>query len=288
MKEPGFFRNYDTSVVIGVMLAAGLLITFATVGAGAALRGFLAEAIILGATFYVARQYLPWKDAPKIRLKGPRRELIIGLVGYALLLVGAVAYVRGQLAWPWLVVGMLLPLVTMVAAGYGGRAWGLRMPKPAEVGVLAVVILATYGLSRILGAVLPARELPGPVLLQFFGTDLWVVGSDLVASLSNSLRSGIVAVIAVTAFEEIFFRVFLQPRLAAYLPGRWALFVQAVLYSAAFLPLYLIGSSYPVPYAFALVLVLTNGVLAGYFWRKTGNLWLLILLHLFAFPRYGL
>jgi membrane protease YdiL (CAAX protease family) len=288
MKEPGFFRNYDTSVVIGVMLAVGLLIAWVNVGPGAALRSFLAEAMILAATFAVARQYLPWKDAPKDRLRGPRRELTIGLVGYALLLMGAVAYYRGQLAWPWLAVGLILPLVTMIAAGYSRRAWGLRMPKPAEVGVLAVVILATYGLSRLLGAALPMREAPAPQLFHFFGADLWMVAGELVERLSSSLRTGIAVVIAVTALEEIFFRVYLQPRLAAYLPGRWALFVQAVLYSAAFLPLYLIGSSYPAPYAFALVLVLTNGVMAGYFWRKTGNLWLLILLHLFAFPRYGL
>jgi membrane protease YdiL (CAAX protease family) len=277
MNEPGFFKNYDTSVVVGGFMAVGLVIALATVGAGAALRGFFAEALILAICFYVARQYLPWKDASKERLKGPRRELIIGGIAYLLLLVGAVAYFRGQLAWPWLTAGMLLPVVTMVAAGYGRRAWGLRMPKPAEIGVLAVVILVTYGASRILGAVLPARELLG------------APAEDLAARALSGLGGSMALTLVVAAvLEEIFFRVYLQPRLAAYLPGRWALFVQAVLYSAAYLPLFLIGNQYPAPYALALVLVLTNGILAGYFWRKTGNLWLLVLLHLLAFPRYGL
>jgi len=276
MKEPGFFSNYDSSVVIGVLMAIGLVVTLITVGPGEATRSFLAEAIILAATFAVARQYLPWKDAPKERIKGPRRELIMGLIGYALVLYGATGHFRGQTSWPWLVAAMLLPVVAMVSAGYGPRAWGLRIPKPAEIGVLAVVILLVYGLSRVLGAVLPARELAGNA------------GENAIAGVFTMLRSGPLMIVVAAALVEIFFRVYLQPRLAAYLPGRWAVVVQSVLYSASFLPLYLIGNRYPTAYAAALVLVLTNGVLAGYFWRKTGNLWLLILLHLFAFARYGL
>jgi membrane protease YdiL (CAAX protease family) len=111
---------------------------------------------------------------------------------------------------------------------------------------------------------------------------------NLVARAFTGVSSAAVVLVVAAALEELFFRVYLQPRLAAYLPGRWAVVVQAALYSAAFLPLYLIGNDYPLPYSIALVLVLTNGVMAGYFWRKTGNLWLLILLHLFAFSRYGL
>lgn len=276
MKEPGFFHNYDTSVVIAVLMAIGLAIALITVGPGVATRSFLAEAVILAVTFAVARQYLPWKDAPKERIKGPRRELIMGLVGYLLVLVGVRAYFEDGLAWPWLAAALLLPVVALVAAGYGPKSWGLRLPKPAEVGVLAVVILATYGLSRLLGSILPARELSG------------LPAENLVARAFTGVSSAAVVLVVAAALEEIFFRVYLQPRLAAYLPGRWAVVVQAALYSAAFLPLYLIGNDYPMPYSLALVFVLTNGVMAGYFWRKTGNLWLLILLHLFAFSRYGL
>ena len=276
MKEPGFFNNFDTSILIILLLVIGMGITLAVVGPGAATRDFLAEAVILAATFAVARQYLPWKDAPKERVKGPRRELFMGLAGYVLVLMGAAAHFRGQVTWPWLAAAMLLPVVALVAAGYGPRAWGLRLPKPAEIGVLAVVILLTYGLSRALASVLPARELAG---LPAF---------NLTAPVFSSLGSSALVLLIAAALEEIFFRVYLQPRLAAYLPGRWAVVAQAALYSAAFLPLYLIGNSYPMPYAGALVLVMTNGVLAGYFWRKTGNLWLLILLHLFAVSRYGL
>lgn len=276
MKEPGFFNNYDSSVVIGILMAIGLVVTLIVVGPGEATRSFLAEAIILAATFAVARQYLPWKDAPKERIKGPRRELLMGLVGFVLLVFGAAEGFRGNISWPWLLGAMLLPVIAMVSAGYGPRAWGLRMPKPAEVGVLAVVILLVYGLSRGLGAILPPRELGG------------APGENAIAGALSFLGNHVVMLVVAAALVEIFFRVYLQPRLAAYLPGRWAVVVQAALYSASFLPLYLIGNRYPVTYAAALVLVLTNGVLGGYFWRKTGNLWLLILLHLFAFGRYGL
>ncbi|MCL4257863.1 MAG: CPBP family intramembrane metalloprotease [Anaerolineales bacterium] len=276
MKEPGFFNNYDTSVVIGILLAIGFGIALIVVGPGFATRNFLAEAIILAATFAVARQYLPWKDAPKERLKGPRRELLMALLGYVLIMVGARAHYTFGLAWPWLAGAMLLPVIAMVSAGYGPKAWGLRLPKPSEIGVLAVVILLTYGLSRALGAVLPASELPSEDVV------------NLVAPAFTTIGNVVVVAVLAAILEEIFFRVYLQPRLAAYLPGRWAVLVQALMYSAAFLPLYLFGNRYPLPLAGALVLVTTNGVLAGYFWRKTGNLWLLILLHLLAFGRYGL
>lgn len=276
MKEPGFFNNYDTSVVIGILLAIGFAIALVVVGPGVATRNFLAEAVILAATFAVARQYLPWKDAPKERLKGPRRELGLALIGYILIMIGARAHYTFGLAWPWLAGAMLLPLIALVSAGYGPKAWGLRLPKPGEIGVLAVVVLLTYGLSRALGAVLPPSELPSEDVI------------NLVAPAFTTIGNVVLIAVVAAILEEIFFRVYLQPRLAAYLPGRWAVLVQALMYSAAFLPLYLYGNRYPLPLAAALVLVTTNGVLAGYFWRKTGNLWLLILLHLLAFSRFGL
>jgi len=53
-------------------------------------------------------------------------------------------------------------------------------------------------------------------------------------------------------------------------------------------PMYMFANGYSLPFSLALTLALTNGVLAGYFWRKTGSLPLLILLNLLAFTRWGL
>lgn len=273
MKVLRFLQQFDVSVVVTILLVAGFAITWTSVGPGAALRGFAAELAILAVIFYVARQYLPWKDAPKDRVKRPRIELIVGLIGYAFWFLGAVELFRGANALPWLLAGVLLPAVILVYGRYGRRAWGLRMPQGRELVVLAVVAGLAYGLSRIFGAVLPPSEVTSATV----ALEAHVIGGSLIAAL-----------VLAAVLEEIFFRVYLQPRLAAYLPGRWALFAQAVLYSAAFLPLYLIGSNYPLPYSLALVMVLSNGIMAGYFWRKTGNLPLLILLHLLAFSRYGL
>ncbi len=273
MKVLRFLQQFDVSVVVTILLVAGFAITWTSVGPGAALRGFAAQLVILAVTFYVARQYLHWKDAPKDRVKRPRIELIVGLIAYAFWFVGAVELFRGASALPWLLAGVLLPAVILIYGRYGRRAWGLKMPQAGEVVVLAVIVALTYALSRVFGAVLPASEvLPATVALESH-----VIGGSLIASL-----------VLAAVLEELFFRVYLQPRLAAYLPGRWALFAQALLYSAAFLPLYLIGSHYSLPYSLALVMVLSNGIMAGYFWRKTGNFPLLVLLHLLAFSRYGL
>jgi len=270
----GFFANFDVSVVVGLLLAAGFVITFATIGLWEAVRNFAVEAVILGAAFWVARSYLPWEDAPRERIKKPVFELAAGLVAYALLVYGAVWLFNGLSAWALLAAGILIPVAILLAHRYPAAAWGLRLPRVRDWAVLAVVAALVFGISRGADIFLPQGEIPAPadVALRQFP----VAGSLLAA-----------AVLAVI-FEELFFRVYLQPRLAAFLSGRWALFWQAVLFSAAYLPLYLIANAYSLPYSLALTLVLSNGILAGYFWRKTGSLPLLILLHLLAFSRWGL
>lgn len=264
----------DVGILILVLLALGFAVTFATIGPWEAVRGFAVEALILGATFYVARQYLPWEDAPRQRLKHPRRELAAGLVGYALLVGGAVVMFNGGSSWPLLAAGMLIPVVVLLVSRYSTAAWGLRLPRPRDWLVLAAGAVLVFALSRGFDALLPPGELAAPAGVAL---EQYAIGGSVLA-----------AAVLAAVLEELFFRVYLQPRLAAFLPGRWALFWQAVLFSAAYLPLYLIANHYSLPYALALTLVLSNGILAGYFWRKTGSLPLLILLHLLAFMRWGL
>jgi membrane protease YdiL (CAAX protease family) len=268
----GFFANFDVSVVVGLLLAAGFVITFATVGPWEAVRNFAVEAVILGAAFWVARTYLPWEDAPRERIKKPVFELAAGLAAYALLVYGAVRLFNGQSAWALLAAGMLIPVAVLLALRYSAAAWGLRLPRGRDWAVLAVVAaLIVFAISRLADLFLPQGEVPAPAEVTLPG-----------------FAFGLAAVVVAAILQELFFRVYLQPRLAAFLSGRWALFWQAVLYNLMFTPMYLFANGYGLPYSLALTMVLTNGVLAGYFWRKTGSLPLLILLHLLAFSRWGL
>lgn len=272
-----FIRKYDVSIVVAVLLFIGFLITWTTVGPNEALRAFVAEAVILAATFYVARQYLPWEDAEKERVKKPKLELALAIVAYLMLLVWAAEYFTGGDRIPALALSLLLPIAVLAIGRYGRLSWGLRWPTGRELLVLLVIVAINIALSQLLGRVLPEGELPLPA------------GADLAAAGAAGMLGAFVSVLFVAAIpEELFFRVFLQPRLAHFIPGRWALFLQAVLFSLAHFSQHFYGWGYPLPYASAQVLVLSNGIMAGYFWRKTGSLPLLILLHLFFFARFGL
>ena len=272
-----FIRKYDVSIAVAFLLLIGLVITWITVGPNEALRAFVAEAVILAATFYIARQYLPWEDAGKERVKKPKLELALAIAAYIMLLVWASEYFTGGSRIPALALSLLLPIAVLAIGRYGRMSWGLRWPAGRELLVLFVIVVINIALGQLFGRVLPESELPVPE------------GADLAAGGAAGMFTALVSVLFVAAIpEELFFRVFLQPRLAHFIPGRWALFLQAVLFSLAHFPQHYLGWGYPLPYAGAQVLILSNGIMAGYFWRKTGNLPLLILLHLFFFPRFGL
>jgi membrane protease YdiL (CAAX protease family) len=169
---------------------------------------------------------------------------------------------------------MLIPIAVLLAHRYSAAAWGLRLPRVGDWVVLAVVAALVFGISRAADIFLPQGEIAAPAAEALKN---FTMGGSLLA-----------AAVLAAILEELFFRVYLQPRLAAFVSGRWALLWQSVLFSAAYFPLYFCANRYSLPYSVALSLALTNGVLAGYFWRKTGSLPLLILLHLVAFSRWGL
>lgn len=88
--------------------------------------------------------------------------------------------------------------------------------------------------------------------------------------------------------EELYFRAYLQPRLAHYLPVGWAIVLQALLFSAAHLPQHVIRFGYSWPLVLAELFSSGNGMIGGYRWWRTRSLPLLTVLHLFAYPRFGL
>jgi hypothetical protein len=284
-KEPGFFANFDVTIAVIVLFVIGFLITCFTIGPNEALRGFAAEAVILAVTFYIARQYLPWEDAPKERVKRPKTELTIALVAYGLLIVWAAVNFRVlSVHMPDVVIYslrllplalLLVPVAVLLGWRYGRGAWGLRLPSGRELLVLSVIIALNIGLSQLFGRLLPPSELNDPQ------------SNDFIATILSGAWLSALALILGALVVEIFFRVFLQMRLAAFQQGRWALFTQAILFNVVFLPL-LLSSGNPLPFAIAKTLVLSNGIMAGYFWRKTGSLPLLVLLSLLYFSRWGL
>ncbi|MBX3048972.1 MAG: CPBP family intramembrane metalloprotease [Anaerolineales bacterium] len=288
MKLPKLENTADVGILIIVLMLLGLAVTWPLLGQWEAVRGFGAELLILAVTFYIARQYLPWEDAPRERIRRPGPELWIGLLGFVVFYI----------AWPFVAGGGgpvvflapgILAALTLAALRYGRAAWGLRWPTGRELIVLAVVAAVAVGLSRLFGGLLPPSEaqllathrplIPGLML------DFSQIGANLLPAL-------LIVFLTVIGYE-LYFRVFLQTRLAQVLPGRWALFAQAALYFAgAMLPLLIVSRGDPSVFPPASVLtqfaMLSNGVLAGYFWRKTGSLPLLVLLHLLAFVRWGL
>jgi len=88
--------------------------------------------------------------------------------------------------------------------------------------------------------------------------------------------------------EELMLRIGLQPRLAQFMPLGWAILVQACLFSAGHLPQHLIRNQEPLLLALGYLMAIDNGLLGGYFWYRTRSLPLLIVLHLFAYPRFGI
>ena len=288
----------DVGILIAVILALGFAVAWPVLGLWEAVRGFAVEMVVLGATFYIARRYLPWEDAPRERIAAPGRELLLAGIGFVVFII----------VWPLLLpvsdaeslfINLMLANAALLAftAGallpfrYSLKSWGLLWPTRSELLVLAAVAVVGVGLSLLFGALLPASETPdlvNPARPLEPGSMLWSFGQAVTQENTSVLLVLGLFLLAVIG-QELFFRVYLQARLAHYLPGRWALLAQAAFYFAGSLvPLYLLIGNLPAAFLLTQAAVLSNGVLAGYFWRKTGSLPLLVLLHLLAFVRWGL
>lgn len=289
--------NADAGALIAALFVLAFFVALAAFGPWEAVRGIAVEAAILGATFWVARQYLPWEDAPRERIQRPRWELILALFGFVLIFIAWPLWFRAgdteSLFLNVMLANAVLGAVVVAALlpfGYSPAGWGWRLPTLRELGVLVAVAAIAIGFSWVAGVALPPSEVAnmvGPARPLLPGVVLWSFGN----SSSGDLLPMLIGIFALSVLgQELYFRIYLQPRLASYLPGRWALFVQAALYYAAcMLPFFVLTNGALSP-AFLLTqaAALSNGVLAGYFWRKTGSLPLLILLHVLAFARWGL
>ncbi len=269
----------DVAVAIAALYAFGFVVVFLAVGPWEATREFAVEGLILALWLWVAHRFLPGGPPDRSPIKRPALELSLGLLSIGLLAVGATGHFLGFAGLRWLALAALLPLAVLIGFRYDRQALGLINASRRAWIVLLAVIAINLLVGMIGGLVLPAGELDTSA-----GADL---AEELTSPLSIFVTLAQVLLIAALP-EELLFRVYLQPRLAHYVPVGWAIVIQALIFSALHLPQHLIRFGYPWAFALAGVLSINNGVLGGYLWWRTRSLQLLVILHLFAYPRYGL
>lgn len=268
-------------IAITLAYAVGFVIVLVTVGPWEATRRFIAEGVILALWLWIAHKLPPNAPAEDEPIKKPGLELGLGLAAFVVLIGLAAGYYLGArwMRWAVFVVDYGLPLAVLVILGYGGRALGLSLAtRRAWLAVFAIVAI-NFVVGVAGEQLLPPGESPTPP------------GADLAEELTSPLRVllEIGQLLAIAAIpEELFFRIYLQPRLARYLPLGWAIVVQALLFSAVHLPQHLIRFEYPWPLALAGVLSINNGLIGGYLWSRTRSLPQLVVLHLLAYIRIGL
>lgn len=271
--------------IIAIILACYLLSALllgSEVGPWEAVRHSVINGFLAFSWLFVLHRILRDLPTPELpRIRQPRIELALLLAALLRMMsLAAIRYIGQYYAPTWLYYllsyGMVLGI--SVAGGYGARGLGLTLPpRRAWLGVAAVI-----GLNIIAAAIfwiLPAGEaadLPAEDLAQQLTTPL----SMLVLFLGLLFRAALP--------EELVLRVGIQPRLASFIPVGWAIVVQALLFSAGHFPQEFISYGRPFLLSIGYLLPIENGLLAGYLWYRTRSLPLLLLVHLFAFPRFGI
>lgn len=165
-----------------------------------------------------------------------------------------------------LVVGATIVLLAR-RLGIGVRSLGLRRPTPSEVslGVLALAVIPAAGL--LIGGLL-AEPFFGPIRLDL------AEPLAIVPALTLAIANG--------TMEELAYRGALLSWLSRASGPGVALVGQAIVFGAAHGGPDYVASALPV-----LVVVASGGLLAGMIVRRTGSLWLPIVVHIcFDVPLY--
>jgi membrane protease YdiL (CAAX protease family) len=268
-------------VAIVLLYAASGLILLLGIGPWEAVRRVAVEGMILLAWLWAAHRILRGVPVPEPEpIKYPVPE-VLWLLGTLIVAVGlAAAYYGGWLDTP----SWLLPLVILgavlalfVVLRYPVSALGLAWPPKRGWLALLAVIAVNFAAAAIF-QILPGGEAE-PVPQADLANQITGIWSVLVLIIGLLVRAALP--------EEILLRVALQPRLAQLIPVGWAMLVQALLFSAIHLPQRLIGYQEPWSMVLGYTLTVNNGLIAGYLWWRTRSLPLVLLLHLFAYPRFG-
>ena len=268
-------------VIVLLYAIAGVIVAW-QVGPWTAVRQVIINGLIVLAWLWSAHKILADEAIPALPpIRQPAAELVYGFAIWCLAVAFAALWYAG-VTWvpptsvPVLMVGGVLAL--FLIRRYPPSALGLT--KPTRRGWLAVtaVILVNFAagaLFQILPRDVQEASYAGDMAQQITG-----IGSVVLILLGLLLKAAIP--------EELLLRVTLQPRLAQFVSLGWAILLQAALFSTAHLPQHLIGYQEPPLLALASLLPLDNGLIAGYLWHRTRSLPLLLLAHLFAFPRFGI
>ncbi|MGD8751956.1 MAG: CPBP family intramembrane metalloprotease [Anaerolineales bacterium] len=275
---------FTKSVVIAIVLlyAIGGVILFIQVGPWEAVRNVVINGLIVAAWLWSAAKVLRGDPAPGVKpVRYPLAELAWTLVTLLVVVGLAVNGYAGWLpipSWTLSTVAIAAVLILFIGLRYPIHTLGIAWPSKRGWLALLVAILINFAAAA---------------LFQVLPRDILETGSpgDLAAQITGPVS--VIVLLVGLLFraalpEELLLRVTLQPRLARFLPLGWAILIQALLFSLGHLPQRLIGYQEPLTLALGYLLTVDNGLIAGYLWYRTRSLPLLLILHLFAFPRLGI
>lgn len=274
------FGNGVIAVTAACYVLSALILGF-LIGPWEAVRQSVVNGFLAAAWLFAVHRVLGDMPIPELPgIKRPALELALLLL--SLLVMASLAAIRYSglydlPAWLYYLVSYGVVLGLFLFSGYGARGLGLTWPR-REGWLAALAVIGLNVVVAILFFILPAGEapdLPAEDLAQQLSTPL----SVLILFLGVLFRGALP--------EELVLRVGIQPRLAGFVPIGWAILVQALLFSAGHFPQQFIAYDQPFLLSIAYLLPIENGLLAGYLWYRTRSLPLLLLVHLFAFPRFG-
>jgi membrane protease YdiL (CAAX protease family) len=268
-------------ILIAVTFFASALILYLKVGLWEGVRqgfvgGILAAVWIFAAKLILADEPIPNHN----QIKKPFLELLLMILILALMMAHATLGYLEILEIPQLVYVLLsagLVIIIHLASKYDLEVLGLRMPSRRGWLALAAIVFFNVFFAFIYW-LLPAGEALTPQ-----GADL---AEEISGPFSVLVLLGSLLLVAALP-EELVLRVGLQPRLAIFMGIGFAIVVQALLFSLGHVPQQMLRYERSPLIALAYVLPIENGLIAGYLWFRTKSLPLLLLLHLFAFPRLG-
>jgi membrane protease YdiL (CAAX protease family) len=276
-------KVFSTPVIllIAVTFCASALILILKVGLWEGIRQGLVGGMLATAWIFAAKLILADEPIPnQIQIKRPFLELCL----MTLILVFMMAYATlgylDILKIPLLVYVLLsagLVVLIHLVSKYSLKELGLRMPSRRSWLALVAIVLLNVFFAAIYSQ-LPSGEAATPQ-----GADL---AEEITGPLSVLVLLGSLLLVAALP-EELVLRVGLQPRLATFMGIGLAIVIQALLFSLGHVPQQMLRYERSPLIALAYVLPIENGLIAGYMWYRTKSLPLLLLLHLFAFPRFG-
>lgn len=272
----------DVVCTIVLLYATSGIILFVYIGPWQAVRNVAINGLILLVWLWSAHRILRGIPVPESEsIQYPAAELAWTLLAFAAAVGIAANGYAGWVAVPsWALPVTMCGAVAVLFVGLRYPVSGLGIAWPSKRGWLALVVIIVVNVAAAaLAQILPpgeAEPVPQADLANRI-TGPWAVVVLLVGML---LRAALP--------EELLLRVTLQPRLAQFVPLGWAMLIQALLFSAGHLPQRMIGYQEPWMVALGYSLTVNNGLIGGYLWWRTRSLPLLLLLHLFAYPRFGI